>query len=1098
MSLSTPFIRRPVATILLTFGIAACGAVSFFQLPVSPLPQVDFPTISVRAQLPGGSPEVVATTVATPLERHLGQIADVTEMTSTSTVGGTRINLQFGLSRDINGAARDVQAAINAAHADLPTSLRSNPTYRKVNPADSPVLILALTSDTLRQGELYDAASTVLSQKLSQIDGVGEVVVGGSALPAVRAELNPDALYKYGIGLEDVRAALASANAHSPKGDIETGDRHYQIYDNDQATVAAEYRSLIVAYRNGAPVRLTDVADVVDGTENIRNAGLANGKPSVLVIVYRSPGANIISTVDRVYALLPELRAAVSPAIDIMPAVDRSTTIRTSLTEVERTLLISVSLVVLVVFIFLRSGRATLVPSIAVPVSLIGTFAAMYLLDYSLDNLSLMALTVATGFVVDDAIVVLENISRHIEAGVPRVEAAIRGSGEVAFTVMSMSISLIAVFIPILLMGGIVGRLFREFAMTLSVAIMISLAISLTTTPMMCALLLKRTPHGHQGRFHRVTERVFDSMLRGYDRTLSWALDHPRLILTILVATIATNFYLYSVVPKGFFPQQDTGRINGGIQADQSISFQLMRQKLEQFISIIQKDPAVDTVVGFTGGGLTNGGFVFISLKPLSERKISADEVIRRLRGELAQVAGARLFLQAVQDIRVGGRAANAQYQFTLQADTVEELYTWAPKILAELQRVPRLTDVNSDQQNQGLETDITIDRETAARLGITVAQIDNTLYDAFGQRQVSTIYVARNQYHVIMEVAPKYWQDADTLKDVYISTSGGTVGGVQATNAVAGTVSGANKAAASSAATIAADAARNLALNSIGNTGKGTASTGAAVSTTAEKMVPLSTVIRFGPGNIPLAVNHQGLFVASTISFNLAPGSSLSDAVAAVDEVMTRLGVPASIHGTFQGTARAFEQSLRNQPWLILAALVAIYIVLGMLYESFIHPITILSTLPSAGVGAVSALMLFHTEFSIMALIGVILLIGLVKKNAIMMIDFALVGERTRGLTSRQAIYEACLLRFRPIMMTTSAALFGALPLAIGLSDGSELRQPLGIAIVGGLIVSQMLTLYTTPVVYLYLDGLNLWFREFRRGRGSLRVPHGTLVPGE
>jgi multidrug efflux pump len=1098
MSLSTPFIRRPVATILLTFGIAAAGAVSFFQLPVSPLPQVDFPTISVQAQLPGGSPEVVATTVATPLERHLGQIADVTEMTSTSTVGGTRINLQFGLSRDINGAARDVQAAINAAHADLPTSLRSNPTYKKVNPADSPVLILALTSDTLRQGELYDAASTVLSQKLSQIDGVGEVVVGGSALPAVRVELNPDALYKYGIGLEDVRAALASANAHSPKGDIETGDRHYQIYDNDQATVAAEYRSLIVAYRNGAPVRLSDVAEIVDGTENLRNAGLANGKPSVLVIVYRSPGANIISTVDRVYALLPELRAAISPAIDLVPAVDRSTTIRSSLAEVERTLVISVILVVLVVFMFLRSGRATLVPSVAVPVSLIGTFAAMYLLGYSIDNLSLMALTVATGFVVDDAIVVLENISRHIEAGVPRVEAAIRGSGEVAFTVMSMSISLIAVFIPILLMGGIVGRLFREFAMTLSVAIMISLAISLTTTPMICALLLKRTPHGHQGRFHRVTERVFDAMLRGYDRTLTWALNHPRLILTILLATIATNFYLYSVVPKGFFPQQDTGRINGGIQADQSISFQLMRQKLQQFISIIQKDPAVDTVAGFTGGGQTNGGFVFISLKPLSERKISADEVIRRLRGQLAEVAGGRLFLQAVQDIRVGGRAANAQYQFTLQADTVDELYTWAPKILAELQKVPQLTDVNSDQQNQGLETDVTIDRETAARLGITVAQIDNTLYDAFGQRQVSTIYNARNQYHVIMEVAPKYWQNADTLKDVYVSTSGGTVGGVQATNAVAGTVSGAIKAGASTAATIAADAARNLALNSIGNTGKGTASTGAAVSTNAESMVPLSTVTRFGPGNIPLAVNHQGLFVASTISFNLAPGSSLSDAVAVVNEAMTRLGVPASIHGNFQGTARAFEQSLRNQPWLILAALVAIYIVLGILYESFIHPITILSTLPSAGVGAVSALMLFNTEFSIMALIGVILLIGLVKKNAIMMIDFALDAERSKGLTSREAIYEACLLRFRPIMMTTSAALFGALPLAIGLSDGSELRRPLGIAIVGGLIVSQMLTLYTTPVVYLYLDGVNLWFRELRRGRGSVRVPHGTLVPGE
>ena len=1107
MSVSTPFIRRPVATILLTFGIAAAGAVSFFQLPVSPLPQVDFPTISVRAQLPGASPEVVATSVATPLERHLGQIADVTEMTSVSTVGAARINLQFGLNRDINGAARDVQAAINAAHADLPTSLRTNPSYRKVNPADAPILILALTSDTLRQGELYDAASTVVSQKLSQVDGVGEVTVGGSSLPAVRVELNPSALYKYGIGLEDVRAALASANAHSPKGAIETGDLHYQIYDNDQAKVAAEYRSLIVAYRNGAPVRLSDVGEAVDGVENIRNAGLANGKPSVLVIVARSPGANIIATVDRIYALLPELRAAISPAIDLTPAVDRSTTIRSSLKEVERTLVISVALVVLVVFVFLRSGRATLVPSVAVPVSLIGTFSAMYLLGYSLDNLSLMALTVATGFVVDDAIVVLENVSRHIEAGMPRVEAAIRGSGEVAFTVMSMSISLIAVFIPILLMGGIVGRLFREFAMTLSVAILISLAVSLTTTPMMCALLLRRTPHAREGGFHRATERFFAAMLRGYDRSLGWALDHPRLILAILLATVVTNIHLYRTIPKGFFPQQDTGRINGAIQADQSSSFQLMREKLQQFMAIIQKDPAVEFAVGFTGGGQTNGGFVFMALKPLSERKISADQVIRRLRGQLAQVAGATLFLQAVQDIRVGGRAANAQYQYTLQADTVDELYTWAPKILAELQKAPQLTDVNSDQQNRGLETDITIDRETAARLGLTVAQIDNTLYDAFGQRQVSTIYNDRNQYHVVMEVAPKYWQNPDALKDVYISTSGGSVGGVQGTNAVAGTVTGANgagrnaaaaAAARNAAATVASDSARNLALNSIGNTGKGAASTGAAVSTRAENMVPLSTVTRFGPGNIPLAINHQGLFVASTISFNLAPGSSLSDAVTVINEAMTRLGVPASIHGNFQGTARAFEASLRNQPWLILAALIAIYIVLGILYESYIHPLTILSTLPSAGVGAVSALMLFNTEFSIMALIGVILLIGLVKKNAIMMIDFALDAERTKGLGSRQAIYEACLLRFRPIMMTTSAALFGALPLAIGLGDGGELRRPLGIAIVGGLIVSQMLTLYTTPVIYLYLDRLSLWFEEFRGGRRSPRVPHRALVPGE
>jgi multidrug efflux pump len=1099
MSMSTPFIRRPVATILLTFGIAASGAVAFFQLPVSPLPQVDFPTISVQAQLPGGSPEVVATTVATPLERHLGQIADVTEMTSSSTVGSVRINLQFGLNRDINGAARDVQAAINASRADLPTSLRSNPTYKKVNPADAPILILALTSDTLRRGELYDAASTVLSQKLSQIDGVGEVVVGGSTLPAVRVELNPDALYKYKIGLEDVRAALASANAHSPKGAIEVGDRHYQIYNNDQATTSEEYKPLIIAYRNGAPVRLTDVGEVVDGVENLRNAGLANGKPSVLVIIYRSPGANIIATVDRIYALLPELRAAISPAIDLQPAVDRSTTIRSSLADVERTLLLSVVLVVLVVFVFLRSGRATLVPSVAVPVSLIGTFAAMYLMDYSLDNLSLMALTVATGFVVDDAIVVLENVSRYIEGGMSRMEAAIRGSGEVAFTVMSMSISLIAVFIPILLMGGIVGRLFREFAMVLTISIMISLAVSLTTTPMMCALLLRKTPHGQEGRFHRATERVFAFMLRGYDRTLSWALNHPRLILTVLLATVVTNFYLYSAIPKGFFPQQDTGRINGAIQADQSISFQLMQQKLAQFVDIIRRDPAVDFVVGFTGGGQTNGGFVFMSLKPLQERKISADQVIRRLRGQLAQVPGASLFLQAVQDIRVGGRATNAQYQFTLQADTVDELYTWAPKILAELQRVPQLADVNSDQQNRGLETDITIDRDTAARLGITVAQIDNTLYDAFGQRQVSTIYNARNQYHVVMEVAPKYWQNAETLKDVYISTSGGSVGGVQATNAVAGTVSGkSSAAAASTAATIASDAARNLALNSIGNTGKGTASTGAAVSTNAETMVPLSAVAHFTTGNIPLAVNHQGLFVASTISFNLPPGIALSDAIREINAAMIRIGVPASIHGTFAGTARAFEQSLSNQPWLILAALVAIYIVLGMLYESFIHPITILSTLPSAGVGAVSALMLFNTEFSIMALIGIILLIGLVKKNAIMMIDFALDAERTKGLSSQQAIYEACLLRFRPIMMTTSAALFGALPLAFGLSDGSELRQPLGIAIVGGLILSQVLTLYTTPVIYLYLDRFSLWLRGEPRHRPATPVSGGALVPGE
>jgi multidrug efflux pump len=765
----------------------------------------------------------------------------------------------------------------------------------------------------------------------------------------------------------------------------------------------------------------------------------------VLVILYRAPGANIIEVVDRVYALLPELQAAISPAIDLMPAVDRSTTIRASLKEVERTLVISVVLVILVVFLFLRSGRATLVPSVAVPVSLIGTFAAMYLLGYSLDNLSLMALTVATGFVVDDAIVVLENISRHIEAGMPRVEAAIKGAGEVGFTVLSMSTSLVAVFIPILLMGGIVGRLFREFAVTLSVAIMVSLAVSLATTPMMCAMLLKRTPPGRQGRFDRIAEGFFNAMLRGYERTLGWALDHPRVIMTILLATVGLNVYLYVIVPKGFFPQQDTGRINGGIQADQSISFQLMRQKLQQFIAIAQKDPAVDTVVGFTGGGQTNGGFVFMSLKPKSERNVSADQVIARLRGQLAQVPGATLFLQAVQDIRVGGRAANAQYQFSLQADSVEEIYSWAPRILTEMQRLPQITDVNSNQQNNGLETDITIDRPTAARLGITVAQIDNTLYDAFGQRQVSTIYNARNQYHVIMEVAPKYWQSPQALDDVYVSKAGGTVGGTQATNAVAGTVRGTKL--ATTAAAVAADAARTFALNSIGNTGKGAASTGAAVSTSSEAMVPLSAVVHYAPGNIPLAVNHQGLFVATTIAFNLAPGSSLSDAVAAINGAMNRLGVPTAIHGTFQGTARVFEQSLANQPYLILAALIAVYIVLGILYESYVHPITILSTLPSAGVGAVLALMICRTDFSIIGLIGVILLIGLVKKNAIMMIDFALDAERTRGLSSQQAIYEACLLRFRPIMMTTNAALFGALPLAIGFGDGRKLQRPRGSA---------------------------------------------------
>ena len=1224
MSLSTPFIRRPVATTLLTFGLAAAGALAFFKLPVSPLPQVDFPTISVTAQLPGGSPEVVANTVATPLERHLGQIADVTEMTSSSTVGTTRINLQFGLDRDINGAARDVQAGMQAAFADLPTNLRSNPTYRKVNPADAPILILALTSDTKLQGELYDAASSVLAQKLSQIQGVGQVIVGGSALPAVRVELNPFALQKYGIGLEDVRAALAAANAHSPKGDIEEGDRHFQIYDNDQATRAAQYRSLIIAYRNGAPVHLTDVAELTDSVEDLRNAGIANGKPAVLLIIFRQPNANIVGTVDRVMDELPELRASISPAIDVEPTVDRSVTIRASLAEVERTLVLSAILVVAVVFLFLRSGRATLVPSIAVPVSLIGTFGAMYLLGYSLDNLSLMALTVATGFVVDDAIVVLENIARHIEAGMTPVKAAIQGAGEVTFTVLSMSISLIAVFIPILLMSGIVGRLFREFAITLSVAILMSMMISLATTPMMCAMLLRRPQEERHGRFYRASEAVFDAMLHGYDRTLIWALRRPLLIMAILAVTLGLNVYLYVTVPKGFFPQQDTGRVNGIIQADQAISFQAMRQKLHEFIAVIRNDSAVDNVVGFTGAGLggsqTNTGSVFISLKPLSRRDLSADQVITRIRRNVAHIPGASLFLQAVQDIRIGGRSTNAQYQFTLQDYDADELFNWAPKILAEMQAIPQLTQVNSDQQNNGIETNITIDRASAARFGLNVAQIDNTLYDAFGQRQVSTIYNPLNQYHVVMEAAPQYWQNADILKTVFVSTSGGTASGTQTTNATAGTVSGpavatavsptacspasatasstttqtgaaaatatpstaasassstaaststsspsvtmaaasapasslslptavlgpastatstssgsssktsnsssiftpitsstatpaastivtasttsgacsTSAAAAAGTASATANAARNQASNSIGNTGNSTASSGSAVSTGAETMIPLSAFVHMDPGNVPLAVNHQGLTVAITISFNLAAGASLSDAVREINAVMARLQVPSTIRGGFQGTARAFEQSIANEPYLILAAIVAVYIVLGMLYESYIHPLTILSTLPSAGIGAVLALMLFGTEFNIIALIGVILLIGIVKKNAIMMIDFALEAERRRGLSSREAIHEACLLRFRPIMMTTMAALLGAVPLAMGLGDGGELRQPLGIAIVGGLCLSQVLTLYTTPVIYLYLDRFSLWLRPMQHAGSN---PHMPLVPGE
>jgi multidrug efflux pump len=1081
MILSEPFIRRPVATTLLTAGVALAGCIAYFKLPVAPLPQVDSPTISVSAQMAGASPDVMAATVATPLERHLGQIADVTEMTSQSSTGSTRVTLQFGLDRDIDGAARDVEAAINAARADLPTALRSNPTYHKVNPADAPVLILALTSNTLTAGQMYDAADTILAQKLSQVSGVGQVQIGGSSLPAVRVELNPSALFKYGIGLEDVRAALAAANANTPKGSIDVGGQRYQLYTNDQASKAAEYRNLVIAYRNGAAVRLSDVAQILDGVENVRNLGLANGKPAVLVILYRQPGANIIETVDRVEAMIPALKASIPSDIDIKVAMDRTVTIRSSLQAVKRTLLIATALVILVVFVFLRNGRATVVPAVAVPISLLGTFSAMYLLGYSLDNLSLMALIIATGFVVDDAIVVLENITRHMEAGMPRFEAAMQGAREVGFTVLSMSLSLVAVFIPILMMGGIVGRLFREFSITLSVAVLVSLAVSLTTTPMMCSRLLRRTDPGTQGRLFRASERAFEQVLHGYGRSLRWALNNRGVVMVLLGATVIFNVYLYIVIPKGFFPQQDTGRLIGGIQADQAISFQSMSGKLRQFLSIVQADPAVDSVVGFTGGGSqgggqTNSGFLFVALKPKAERKLSADEVIGRLRPKLNRVAGARLFLQAAQDVRTGGRQGNAEYQYTLQGDTVADIYKWAPKLTEALQHVPVLTDVNSDQQQNGLEIELVVDRDTASRLQLNPATIDNTLYDAFGQRDVSTIYNALNQYHVVMEVEPRYWQSPDTLQNLWVSTAGGTVNGTQQTNALAGTVTSNRNAANTSAAAIATDTARNLATNSLANTGRGAVSTGSADSTAVEQMVPLAVFSHYAPGNTPLAVNHQGTFVATTISFNLAPNVSLSQATAAISEAVNEIHMPPTIHGSMQGTARTYEQSLSSEPILILTALATVYIVLGILYESYIHPITILSTLPSAGAGAVLALRLFGQEFSIIALIGVILLIGIVKKNAIMMIDFALEAQRAHGSPPEEAIYSASLLRFRPIMMTTMAAMLGALPLAFGTGDGAEIRQPLGISIVGGLLVSQVLTLYTTPVMYLYLDRFGRW----------------------
>jgi multidrug efflux pump len=1012
VNISEPFVHRPVATTLLTIGIALAGLAAFRQLPVAPLPQVAFPTISVSASLPGASPEVMAATVAMPLERALGRIAGVNEITSSSSLGSTRVVLQFELSRDINGAAREVQAAINAARSQLPSSLPNNPTYRKANPADAPIVILAMTSKQYAQGRMYDYAQTVLAQKLSQIAGVGQVDIGGSSLPAVRVETNPSALARYGIAQEDVRAALNASNANRPKGIVELGERAWQVYANDQSQSAAEYLPLIVAYRNGAAVRLADVAQVTDSVQDVRNAGSANGRPSVLLIIRAQPDANIIETVDRIMDLLPLMRASIPAAIDLDVMMERTSTIRAAVHEVERSLLIAMILVILVVLVFLRNVRAAVIPAVAVPVSLVGTFSVMYLAGFSINNLSLMALTVATGFVVDDAIVVLENTTRHIEEGMPPFAAALRGAREVGFTVLSMSLSLIAVFIPILLMGGIVGRLFREFSITLSVAVLVSLVVSLTTTPMMCARLLRKEEPRQQGRVARIAERGFDLVLHGYRSSLGWSLRHPLLVIVILLLTVALNFFLYAKIAKGFFPQQDTGRLFGFVRADQGISFQAMRTKISDFVDMVRADPAVENVTAFTGGGQRNRGFMFVQLKPLEVRKVGAEAVVTRLRARLSKEAGAQVFLAQALDVRAGGRASDSSYQYTLMADDVAQLRLWAPRLERELHNVPQLADVSTDQEVGGLQTSLVIDRETASRLGISPSQIDSALNLAFGQAIVSTIYRELNQYRVVMEAAPQHWQNPEGLRDVNLLSP-------------------------------------------------------------TKGLIPLSNVARWETTNAPLSINHQSQFVASTISFNLAEGVSLSQATDAVQAAMARIGMPATIHGSFQGTARQFTASLANTPWLILAALVVIYIVLGILYEDLVHPITILSTLPSAGVGALLALMLFGKELNIIAMIGVILLIGIVKKNAIIMIDLAIESQRTNNLDPKEAIFSAAQLRFRPIMMTTFAALFGAVPLAIGFGYGADLRQPLGISIMGGLVLSQLLTLYTTPVVYLGLDRL-------------------------
>jgi multidrug efflux pump len=1031
VNISEPFIRRPIATTLLTIGVALAGVIAYRFLPVSPLPQVDFPTINVSASLPGASPDTMASSVATPLERQFGRIAGVTEMTSTSSLGNTNITIQFDLDRNIDAAGRDVQAAINAARGQLPANLPSNPRYRKVNPADAPILILSMTSDLVDRARMYDFASSIIQQKLSQVAGVGQVFVGGGALPAVRVEVNPTALYNNGLGLEDVRATLAAANVIRPKGSISGPDRTWSLSTTDQLFKAAEYEPLIVHYNNGAAVRLGDIATVVDSVEDIRTMGLSNGKPAVLLVIFRQPGANIIETVDRVRDLLPQLRAETPPTIELGVAIDATRTIRASVRDVQIAMGASIGLVILVVYLFLRSARSTLIPSVAVPVSLVGTLGAMYLLGYSIDNLSLMALTIATGFVVDDAIVVVENITRHLESGLRPFEAALKGVQEISFTVISISVSLVAVFLPILLMGGLVGRLFREFAVTLSVAIGVSLAMSLTTTPMMCAALLK--PVAEKPAEHRQRRGVFDRVVDGYEASLRWVLRHQPLMLAVTLATMAATVYLYTIVPKGFFPQQDSGRLTGTIQADQDTSFQAMEKKLQEFVNIVQHDPDVENANGFLGGGLTNNGRMFVSLKPKEERKLDVDQIIARLRGKVAPVPGATLVLQPVQDVRTGGRASAAQYQYTLQGDDAAELLRWAPLVTARLKKLPQLADVNSDQQNKGLQTSLVIDRSTASRLNISPATIDNTLYDAFGQRQVSTTYTTLNQYHVVMEVQPKFWQSPDGLKYTYVRSSTG-------------------------------------------------------------QLVPLSAFSRYEPSTAPLAVNHQGQFPSVTISFNLAPGAALGTAVDAIQAAGAEMRLPGSIRGSFQGTAQAFQASLANEPILIAAALIAVYIVLGILYESLVHPVTILSTLPSAGVGALLALLVTKNDLSVIALIGIILLIGIVKKNAILMIDFAIEAERREKKTPEESIFQACVLRFRPITMTTMAAMLGGLPLAIGFGTGAELRRPLGIAIVGGLLFSQMLTLYTTPVVYLYLDRLRLrWAR--RRGRAPQPVTAGSAA---